>query len=58
MTDTFADVADTASHLAAMSYGRVLRWAGGDLHWLRLVQQARDYKPGWVFKVLQESAAS
>ena len=42
------------SRLGAMSYPRVLRWAGQDEHRLRLVAQARGYKQGWVWRRLQE----
>jgi DNA repair protein RadD len=42
------------SRLAAMSYPRVLRWVGADERRLRLVAQARGYKPGWVWYRLQE----
>lgn len=40
--------------LAVMRYGDVLRWAGSDEHKLRLVAQARGYKPGWIWHRLQE----
>jgi superfamily II DNA or RNA helicase len=40
--------------LAAMTYRRVLRWAGGDRDRLHLVAAARGYKPGWVYYRLQE----
>jgi superfamily II DNA or RNA helicase len=46
------------NHLTTMTYRQALLWAGNDLHRLRLVAQARGYKPGWIFKVLQERAAS
>jgi superfamily II DNA or RNA helicase len=40
--------------IAAMSYGRALRWARDDKTRLRLVAQARGYKPGWVWHRLRE----
>jgi superfamily II DNA or RNA helicase len=40
--------------LAAMTFRQAMRWAGGDEHRLRLVAQARGYKPGWVWYRLQE----
>ncbi|MGC2079334.1 MAG: DEAD/DEAH box helicase [Xanthobacteraceae bacterium] len=43
--------------LAGMTFRQALYWAGNDVDRLRLVAQARGYKPGWVFKVLQERSA-
>ncbi len=37
--------------LRRMPYGRALRWGGSDPDKLRLVAQARGYKPGWVWHV-------
>jgi hypothetical protein len=42
------------SRLAAMTDGQALHWAVGDKHRLRLVEQVRGYKPGWVRHQLQE----
>jgi DNA repair protein RadD len=40
--------------LAAMRYRQALRWAGANEARLRLVAQARGYKPGWIFHHLRE----
>jgi DNA repair protein RadD len=40
--------------LSTMTYKQALTWAGNDKNRLRLVAQARGYKPGWVFHRLQE----
>jgi superfamily II DNA or RNA helicase len=48
----------TTDHLTTMTYRQALSWAGDSVDRLRLVAQARGYKRGWVFKVLQERAAS
>jgi superfamily II DNA or RNA helicase len=46
------------NQLAEMSYRQALLWAGDNAARLRLVAHARGYKRGWVFKALQERAAS
>jgi hypothetical protein len=33
-------------------------WAGDDANRLHRIAVARGYKPGWVFKVLQERRAA
>jgi superfamily II DNA or RNA helicase len=40
--------------VAAMGYRQALRWAGPDAARLRLVAEARGYKPGWVWHRLRE----
>lgn len=40
--------------LRTMSYGQALRWAGESEDRLRLIAQARGYRPGWVWHRLQE----
>jgi superfamily II DNA or RNA helicase len=47
----------TTDHLTTMSYRQALQWAGDRADRLHLVAQARGYKRGWVWKVLQERAA-
>jgi hypothetical protein len=46
------------NHLTTMTYRQALHWAGNSADRLHLVARARGYKRGWVFKVLQERAAS
>jgi hypothetical protein len=45
------------NHLVMMTYRQALRWAGADADRLHRIAVARGYKPGWVFKVLQERRA-
>jgi superfamily II DNA or RNA helicase len=48
----------TDDRLTTMTYREALQWAGDNLGRLHLVARARGYKAGWVWKVLQEKAAS
>jgi len=41
-----------------MTYRQALRWAGADADRLHRIAVARGYKPGWVFKLLQERRAA
>jgi hypothetical protein len=43
-----------AKRLRIMNYDAALRWAGNSESRLRLVQQARGYKPGWIWHRVQE----
>lgn len=45
---------ERTDHLRLMTFRQAMRWAGRDEQKLRLVAEARGYKPGWIWHRLQE----